>query len=709
MTTSTSQPNLAGLADDRPELSRVFGCKCFREAIIRERLPRAVYESYIRTIELGKPIHIDIAPQVAKALMSWAIAQGASHYAHWFIPLTNATACKHEAFFSPSAIGEAVLEFPSSTLVRGEPDASSFPSGGLRATFEARGYTTWDPTSPAFVRSGTLYIPSVFSSYGGEALDQKIPLLKSIEALNVAGLQFLKFFPIANDATRIHAYAGPEQEYFLVPRDLYKRRPDLRLCGRTLLGIAPSKGQQLEDHYMGHVKLDVADYMSGLDYELWMIGVPAKTKHNEVAPAQHELAPVYEAVNTAADHNQMTMETMRDVAKRHNLACLLHEKPFAGLNGSGKHNNFSIGTDTGINFFSPREFADDGGLFLLSVCALIRSVHIYGDLLRCGAATPSNDQRLGGFEAPPPILSVYLGEAVQSQLLAEADGSLQRSTSRDAVAIVPALPDLQPDDSDRNRTSPFAFTGNKFEFRMLGSSQSIAQINTILCTILADSLAYFAGQLDGAEDLDAAKKRIIAETVRNHGNVIFNGNNYSKEWEVEAQRRGLPIITNTVDALAALLSEKNITLFERTNVLTKGECEARYEIQVEAYAKTVEIEANTLLKMVRRQVIPAVIGELGKLAASVSAVKAAGITNPAISAPLEKLAALFGEVTALTDQLEAAAAEKTFETAKAAALHARDQLLPLMDKIRVVVDGCEAVIDPAAWPFPSYHDLLYAL
>jgi glutamine synthetase len=704
-----SSPNLAALADDRPELSRLFGSKCFREAVIRERLPRAVFESYIRTIELGKAIQLDIAPQVAKAMMSWAVAQGATHYAHWFIPMTNATACKHEAFFSPSAIGEAVLEFPPSTLVRGEPDASSFPSGGLRATFEARGYTTWDPTSPAFVRSGTLYIPSVFSSYGGEALDQKIPLLKSIEALNVEGLRFLKYFPIGKDAARIHAYAGPEQEYFLVPRELFKKRPDLQLCGRTLLGIPPSKGQQLEDHYMGHIKMGVADFMADLDRELWMIGVPAKTKHNEVAPAQHELAPVYESVNTAADHNQMTMETMRLVAKQHGLACLLHEKPFAGLNGSGKHNNFSIGTDTGINFFKPREFADDGGLFLLAVCALIRSVHLYGDLLRCGAATPSNDQRLGGFEAPPPILSVYLGDAVQSQLLAESDGNMQRSSSRDVVAIVPALPDLQPDDSDRNRTSPFAFTGNKFEFRMLGSSQSIAQINTFLCTILADSLAVIAEQLENAEDIEVTKKRIITETVRNHGNIIFNGNNYSKEWETEAQRRGLPIIRNTVDALEALVSEKNVGLFERTNVLTKDELHSRYEILAEGYAKTIGIEANTIIEMVKRHVVPVVLGELGKLATSVNALKTAGISTSAITAPLEKLSGLFSEVSDIVGQLEASAAKSGFDSPKAAALHARDELLPLIDKLRVAVDGCEAIVDPSAWPFPSYHDLLYSL
>jgi glutamine synthetase len=405
----------------------------------------------------------------------------------------------------------------------------------------------------------------------------------------------------------------------------------------------------------------------------------------------------------------MTMETMRLVAKRHSLACLLHEKPFAGLNGSGKHNNFSIGTDTGINFFKPREFADDGGLFLLSVCALIRAVHIYGDLLRCGAATPSNDQRLGGFEAPPPILSVYLGEAVRSQLLAESDGSMQRSTSRDVVAIVPALPDLQPDDSDRNRTSPFAFTGNKFEFRMLGSSQSIAQINTVICAIVADSLAAFAEQLEAADDVDAAKKRIIAETVKNHSNVVFNGNNYSKDWEAEAQRRGLPIITNTVEALDSLVAEKNIALFERLNVLTKDECHSRYEILIEGYTKTIGIEANTLLGMVKRQVIQAVTAELGRLAESVNAIKAAGIAAPAIVAPLEKLAGLFNQVSDLTAQLEDALAQKTFDTPKAAALHARDAVLPLMDRIRVAVDACEACISPAAWPFPSYHSLLYAL
>jgi glutamine synthetase len=519
----------------------------------------------------------------------------------------------------------------------------------------------------------------------------------------------LKFFPVGQDATRIHAYAGPEQEYFLVPRDLFKKRPDLQLCGRTLLGIPPSKGQQLEDHYMGHIKMDVADFMADLDRELWMIGVPAKTKHNEVAPAQHELAPDYESVNTAADHNQMTMETMRLVAKRHKLACLLHEKPFAGLNGSGKHNNFSIGTDTGINIFKPREFADDGGLFLLSVCALIRSVHISGDLLRCGAATPANDQRLGGFEAPPPILSVYLGDAVQSQLLAESDGTMQRSSSRDVVAIVPALPDLQPDDSDRNRTSPFAFTGNKFEFRMLGSAQSIAQINTFLCTIIAESLAAFAEQLERAEDVDAAKKRIITETVRNHGNIVFNGNNYSKDWQTQAQSRGLPIITNTVDALESLVSEKTVDLFERTSVLTKDELHSRFEILAEGYAKTIGIEANTLIAMVRRQIVPALITELGKLAGSVNALKAAGIVSPAVAAPLEKLSALFNEVSDVVGQLEAAVAEKSFENPKAEALHARDKTLPLMDKLRVAVDGCEALVSPEAWPFPSYHDLLYAL
>jgi glutamine synthetase len=543
----------------------------------------------------------------------------------------------------------------------------------------------------------------------GEALDEKTPLLKSIEALNVAGLKFLKFFPVAKDATRILVHAGPEQEYFIVPRELFKKRPDLHICGRTLLGIAPSKGQQLEDHYMGHIKTDVADFMAELDRELWMIGVPAKTKHNEVAPAQHELAPVYESVNTAADHNQMTMETMRIVAKRHKLACLLHEKPFAGLNGSGKHNNYSIGTDTGINFFKPHEFSEDGGLFLLAVCALIRAVHIYGDLLRLGAATAANDQRLGGFEAPPPILSVYLGDAVQSQLLAESGGDMVRSTSRDAVAIVPALPDLQPDDSDRNRTSPMAFTGNKFEFRMLGSSQSIAQINTYLCTVLADSLDAFATQLAAADDIEVEKKRIIAETVRNHGNIIFNGNNYSKEWEIEAKRRGLPIITNTVDALEALRAEKNIELFERQAVLGREECVARSEILLEAYEKTVGIEAATVLEMVKRQVIPAVLQELRTYAEALNAVRTAGITDAAIAAPVENLSKLFARVSDLTGQLEAALAQKTFETAKASALHARDVLLPLMDQLRTAVDGCEAIVSPEAWPFPSYHDLLYSL
>ncbi|KAA6387342.1 MAG: Glutamine synthetase [Streblomastix strix] len=696
--------------DDRSPLAKIFGSRCFREAIIRDRLPKSVYETFLKTIELGEPLALSIAPAVAKAMMSWALSQGATHYAHWFIPMTNATACKHEAFFNPTAaIGDAILEFPPDTLVRGEPDASSFPNGGLRTTNKARGYTTWDPTSPAFVRDGTLFIPSVFSSYTGEALDRKGPLLKSMEALNKSTLHFLKFFPKAQ-AKRIYTQVGSEQEYFLIPRSLYKKRIDLHLTGRTLLGSFPPKGQQLEDHYMAHIRLEISKFMADLDRELWELGVPAKTKHNEVAPSQHELALVYETVNIASDHNQMVMEVMRQVAKKNGFACLLHEKPFAGLNGSGKHNNFSITTDTGYNLFKPHPASEDDSLFILSILAMLRSVDVYGDLLRMASSSASNDQRLGGFEAPPSILSVFLGEAVTNQLLEQVKGVMHKDNSRTSIEIVPALPDLEFDDSERNRTSPMAFTGNKFEFRMVGSSQSIARVNTLLNIVIADSFEMFAQRLEAAKDFEAEKKALINEMFVKHIKIVFNGNNYSKEWQQEAQSRGIHNITNTVDALEAFIADKNVQLFENFNVMTKAECLSRYEVELDSYAKTISIESATLVHMVKREVIPAVTAELGKLAQSITQIEAAGLKNAQLRDELEKLNNLSICIIEKLKALEGAIQGRNASNkAKQTAIYERDVILPSMNSLRDVCDATELVIKPDAWPFESYYKLLFNL
>ncbi|KAH0791022.1 glutamine synthetase type III [Histomonas meleagridis] len=698
--------------DYRPELYKIYGSKTFREAIIRERLTKSIYESYLKTIEYGMPLDVSIAPEVAKVMMQWAIEQGATHYAHWFLPMTNNTACKHDAFFVPSSIGEAMLDFPSNTLVRGEPDASSFPSGGLRATFEARGYTTWDPTSPAFVRDGTLYIPSVFFSYNGEALDRKVPLLKSCEALNSAGLRFLKFFPKVS-AKRVMACVGAEQEYFLIDRDLYNKRTDLKLCGRTLLGALPIKGQQLSDHYMAHIRIQVSKFMSALDQQLWELGVPAKTKHNEVAPSQHELAPVYESVNIASDHNQMMMELMRTVAKQQNLACLLHEKPFAGLNGSGKHNNYSIVTDNGYNLFKPKLPSEDDSLYLLSICAFIRSVDLYADLLRMGAASPSNDHRLGGYEAPPAIVSIFLGQQTTSQLLEQVNGLQTEEGEHNnsgVVKIVPAIPNLSVDDSDRNRTSPMALTGNKFEFRMLGSSQSIAQINTILNTILADSFSLFAERLENASDVEKEKHKIIVDVIKEHGKIIFNGNNYSKEWIEEATKRGLPNISNTVDALEAYRDEKNIKLFEKYNVLTRNECLSRYEVEMDSYVKTVSIEAKVLLQMVQREIVPAVQDECARIAKDVNLMKKAGRVSKKLESALNEIADKYDKLIEDLEDLEGKVAKlDDSKVLKDEAIYLRDVILPAMNQLRSRCDACEMIMSEESWPFPSYNKLLHSL
>ena len=697
--------------EKRCELFPIYGSKVFRESEIRQRLTRKIYESFIKTIENGNSIDVSIAPDVAKAMMDWAIENGATHYAHWFIPMTDCTACKHDSFFTPIAIGEATLEFPSSTLVKGEPDASSFPSGGLRATFEARGYTTWDPTSPAFVRDGTLYIPSVFVSYTGEALDRKLPLLRSNEALNREGLRFIKFFKGQENVKRLTSSVGAEQEYFLVDRKHYEERLDLKMCGRTLFGSKPPKAQQLDDHYMARIRMRVADFMKQLDKELWELGIPAKTKHNEVAPSQHELAPVYEAINIASDHNQMTMEIMRTIAKKNGMALLLHEKPFEGINGSGKHNNFSIVTDTGVNLFQPKDKNDDDYLFILVLCAFLRGIDKYSDLIRMSASSPSNDQRLGGFEAPPAIVSCFLGESITNQLLSATDNE-PRSEKKEKgkMSLLPSIPDFSLDDSDRNRTSPMAFTYNKFEFRMLGSSQSLAVVNTILNTVIADSLGHFADKLEKATDVTKAKQEIIEETLTKHGKIIFNGNNYSKEWVQEAEKRKLPNITNTVDAMESLLAEKNIDLFERMKVYSNAECTARYEVHINHYIQTLSIEAETMIQMVQRQILPAIIEYIGIIANSFNQLAAAGLKNQTILNTLTILDTKVTQIKEGVDELQKRMNKvNEIEAIKEKAIEIRDSVLTQMNTLRSFVDECESIVDKKYWPIPTYTEILHTV
>ena len=627
------------------DLTKLFGCRVFGDAAMREHLSREVYESLRRTREAGLPLDPSIAQAVAEGMKDWAIAQGATHYTHWFQPLTNITAGKHDAFIEPDGEGGMMLEFSSKALIKGEPDASSFPSGGLRATFEARGYTTWDPTSPAFVKDGTLYIPTAFCSYGGEALDQKTPLLRSMQAVGSEGVRLLHLLG-EESVSYVIPTVGAEQEYFLIDRALYEQRLDLKICGRTLIGAKPPKGQELDDHYCGRIRLRVSDFMHALDEELWSLGVPAKTKHNEAAPAQHELAPVYDQANIACDHNQLTMEMMRVVAKKKNLACLLHEKPFAGINGSGKHNNYSLVTDAGKNLLSPSGDPVRNRRFLLLAAAFVQVVDEYGDLLRASAACAGNDQRLGGCEAPPPVISVFLGEALTRTLFSFADGGGCPEEHRQLLKTgVDALPELVKDDSDRNRTSPFAFTGNKFEFRMPGASQSIALTNVVLNTALADVFSGFSDRLERAADRDAEICALISEVMQKHGRIIYNGNNYSEAWVQEARRRGLPIIPSTVEAFDCLVAPKNIALFARHGVFTEAECISRHEILLENYVKVVGIEAATLIEMVRRQVYPAVVRYTGEIAETVNRMRTAG-------AAAVSTVRLLDTLTALVDQID---------------------------------------------------------
>lgn len=684
-----------------------FGCLVFNERIMHDRLPADTYASLKESIDEGLPLHPEIADVVAEAMKDWAIENGATHYTHWFQPMTNITAGKHDSFISPQKDGSVILNFRGKELIKGEPDASSFPSGGLRNTFEARGYTAWDCTSPAFIRDDTLYIPTAFCSYMGEALDTKTPLLRSMEVISKQALRLVKL--LGNQSSkRVNATVGAEQEYFLLDRAMYEKRLDLKICGRTLFGARPPKGQEMDDHYFGRIRLRVAEYMRQLDAELWQLGVSSKTKHNEAAPAQHELAPIFDDVNIACDHNQLTMELMRIIAKKNNLACLLHEKPFANVNGSGKHNNWSLSTDDGINLLEPGKSPHHNLQFLLVLSAIIEAVDNHADLLRMSAAVPGNDHRLGGDEAPPAIISIFLGEQLTSLLAQIATGERPCAKSDDTLlADVATLPTLKKDDSDRNRTSPFAFTGNKFEFRMVGSSSSIACANYVLNTIVAQSLDRICGELEKAEDLNHAIRHIISDIYKKHSRIIFNGNNYSNDWVNLAKERGLPNLCSTIDATEAMISEPTVEVLSKYNVLSKIECESRYEIMLENYIKVITIETNTMLEMTKRQILPAVIKFAGETASSCKSLGDIGVDCKCVIALSKKLSDHIEAINSSAQALESAIAKTSFATTKEYARYCRDTVRICMEQLRMAVDLAEVDVSSERWPMPNYTDLLH--
>ena len=691
-----------------------FGCKAFDDRVMKARLSQPVYESLRKTMDEGAKLNLSVANAVAQAMKDWAVEQGATHFTHWFQPMTGITAEKHDSFISPAPDGRVIMEFSGKELIKGEPDASSFPSGGLRATFEARGYTAWDPTSYAFIKDDTLCIPTAFCSYGGEALDKKTPLLRSMQALNKQALRVLKL--MGNDTVKyVRTCVGPEQEYFLVDKTLYDRRPDLIFTGRTLFGARPPKGQELDDHYFGSIKPRVAAYMKELDEELWKLGILAKTEHNEVAPAQHELAPIYTTTNIATDHNQLTMEIMQKVAARHGLVCLLHEKPFAGVNGSGKHNNWSISTDEGVNLLSPGDTPHENAQFLVFLCAVLQAVDDYQDLLRMSVATAGNDHRLGANEAPPAVVSVFLGDELTGILEAiEKDAPYAGVEPTQMKLGVHTLPRFARDTTDRNRTSPFAFTGNKFEFRMLGSSNSIACANIMLNTAVAQSLKEYADRLEGAgEDKSQALHNLIRETVRKHKRIIFNGNGYDDAWIKEAtQERGLLNLRTTPDCVPCLLSEKNADLLTGHKVLSMAELRSRCEIMLENYTKTVSIEALTMIDMARKEILPAVEEYTTSVAAGVAAKRAAvaQLSCSYEAGLVSKLSQLTDQIAQRTDELELAMVHLGDESdVMVQADYVRDEILPKMGSLRAAVDEAETLTAKKYWPFPSYGELLFGV
>ena len=689
-----------------------FGDMVFDDAAMKTRLPKDAYEAMKRTIEDGRSLNIGIANAVASAMKDWAISKGATHFTHWFQPMTGITAEKHDSFITPTANGKVIMEFSGKELIKGEPDASSFPSGGLRATFEARGYTAWDPTSYAFVKGKTLYIPTAFCSYGGEALDKKTPLLRSMEALNRQAMRVLHLFG-NSDVTSVKTTVGPEQEYFLIDKDMFDRRRDLIFTGRTLFGAKPPKGQELDDHYFGSIKPRVSEFMEDLNQELWHLGVLAKTEHNEVAPAQHELAPIFTTTNIATDHNQLTMELMQSIAKKHGLVCLLHEKPFAGVNGSGKHNNWSIQTNTGVNLLAPGDTPHENAQFLLFLCAVIQAVDDYQDLLRLSVASAGNDHRLGANEAPPAVVSMFLGDELNAILDSIENDTCYNGTESAPLKLgVHVLPKLPRDTTDRNRTSPFAFTGNKFEFRMLGSSASIATANIMLNTTVAESLRIYADELEGAADFPTALHDLIRRVIREHKRIIFNGNGYDDAWIAEAERRGLLNLRTTPDCLPYLIAPKNLELFARHRIYTAEEARSRYEILLDNYCKILNIEAMTMIDMVRREILPAVSLYSGKVADAALKKKSLGID--ACTGYEEKLVGKLSSLTSAIDSrcdaLETALYEiKASDDLYRLACGYRDRVFIAMQELRAAIDEAESVTDARAWPFPTYGDLLFGV
>ena len=698
----------------KKDIPALYGSLVFNDKVMRNKLPKDVYKALKKTIENGTHLELEVANSVAVAMKEWAVENGATHFTHWFQPMTGFTAEKHDSFISPTSNGEVIMDFSGKELVKGEPDASSFPSGGLRATFEARGYTAWDPTSPAFIKDGTLYIPTAFCSYGGEALDKKTPLLRSMEALSNEAVKILHI--LGNTAvTHVSTTIGPEQEYFLVDKDLYKQRRDLVLCGRTLMGASAPRGQEMEDHYFGALKPRVAAYMHDLDEELWKLGIPAKTKHNEVAPSQHELAPIFDTANVAVDHNQLTMEIMKKVADKHGLACLLHEKPFEGINGSGKHNNWSISTNTGENLLDPGKTPDQNIQFLVFLMAVIKAVDEYADLMRVSAASAGNDHRLGGNEAPPAIVSIFLGDELTAVLKSiEEDTYFDEHQSVQLETGAHVLPHFMKDNTDRNRTSPFAFTGNKFEFRMLGSSASVATPNIILNTAVAEALSQFSKELEGTapEAMEHAVHELIKRAIKKHKKVIFNGNGYTEEWVEEAKKRGLYNLESTPDCLPQFISDKNVELFTKHHIFTKEEIFSRYEILLENYVKTIGIEAKTMKEMLTKDFLPAVSSYAAFVSDNALAMKALAPSVPTASA--ESLVSSLGDAYEKISSALSTLDEEIQEIDKkgsmqASADYCHKTVLATMDELRAAADEAEAKIPDEELPYPTYDALLFSV
>ena len=694
------------------KVPEIFGSLVFNETVMKERLPKDVYKALQNTIKDGKPIDLKVANVVATAMKDWAIEHGATHFTHWFQPMTGITAEKHDSFISPTNDGKVIMEFSGKELVKGEPDGSSFPSGGLRSTFEARGYTVWDPTSYAYLRNGTLCIPTAFCSYGGQVLDKKTPLLRSMEAINKSAVRLLHLLG-ETDVKRVTTTVGPEQEYFLIDKSLYNKRIDLKFTGRTLFGAKPPKGQELDDHYFGAIKPRVVEYMKDLDEELWKLGVLAKTKHNEVAPAQHELAPIFTTTNIATDHNQLTMDVMKKVACKHGLMCLLHEKPFAGVNGSGKHNNWSISTDTGKNILSPGKDPINNKVFLTFLVAIIKAVHENQDLLRISVADAGNDHRLGGNEAPPAILSMFIGTDLEKVLKCIEENLPYNEETLNSLAIdVGVLPSFKKDTTDRNRTSPFAFTGNKFEFRMLGSTANIACPNTILNTIVAESLDYVSDYIEGKDDIDKALNEVLKKILKEHKAIIFNGNNYAPEWVEEAESRGLLNLKSSAEALPHYTDEKNIKLFEKHGVYTKLELESRKEILLEKYCQTINIEALTMLEMVKKDIIPAICNYSKDLTQGALAKKnlSSDIDVSLETSLVSKISSLSACLSKKTAELDKVLLDaKDIEDSEELAKFYHDTVLSQMNEVRAIADELETIVGKGYWPFPTYTDLLFSV